>query len=312
MSSTAISYSNLALDWSPESKRDHTFNLIAIVAISTALALGIIFSTIHVPKDERKARVVVPERIAKFITQKPKVKTPPKVKPKPPPPPPKPRVIRKKPKDRTPLSKAQKKARKKAEKSGILAFANDLSDLMDTDSISKNLGTKSRKSSRASKRTKIDTAALTSNATTGSGGVSSDKYTTSVGTTQLSASERVALAKALKSGSIDSVKSRSRNDRLGDQYRSEEEITLTMDRNKGKLYSAYARVLRRSPGLKGKIVFEITIAPSGKVTNVRIKMSELNHPALEKSLIARIKGFVFGQRSVEKVTITYPIEFLPS
>ena len=74
----------------------------------------------------------------------------------------------------------------------------------------------------------------------------------------------------------------------------------------------YRRARRADPGLKGKIVLEITIAPSGKVLRVRIKSSELNNPSLEARLIARIKRFDFGVSQTEKVTVTFPIEFLPS
>ncbi len=85
-----------------------------------------------------------------------------------------------------------------------------------------------------------------------------------------------------------------------------------MDKNKSKLHSLYRRARRSHPGLKGKIVLEITIAPSGKVLKVRIKSSELNDPKLESRLVARIKRFDFGSYSVQKVTVTFSIEFLPS
>ena len=64
--------------------------------------------------------------------------------------------------------------------------------------------------------------------------------------------------------------------------------------------------------LIGGIVLEITIAPCDKVLSVRIKSSELNDPKLELRLVARIKRFDFGSDSVEKVTVIFPIEFLPS
>lgn len=309
---SSLTYKDLALGWSPESKRDHTFNLIAIVVVSVMLGIGIVFSFIQVPKEDRKARTVVPERIAKFITQKPKQKPKPKVEVKPPPPP-KPRIQRKRIENKKPLTKKQVKARNKAEKSGLLALGKELSDLIDTSSVDLMVGKKVRRSSVGSKATKIDTAALTSNATKGSGGVGQDKYATSVSQTTLTASERKAIRQALASGSIDSVaKSKTNRSRIGDNFRSEEDITFVMDQNKSKLHSIYRRARRKNPGLKGKIVFKITIASSGQVTKVIIKSSELNDPALEQRLLVRIKGFNFGERNVEKVTVTFPLEFLPS
>ena len=55
-----------------------------------------------------------------------------------------------------------------------------------------------------------------------------------------------------------------------------------------------------------------TIQPSGQVSNVRVKSSELNDKSLEMSLIARIKQFDFGRRPVEPLTVVVPVEFLPS
>ena len=100
--------------------------------------------------------------------------------------------------------------------------------------------------------------------------------------------------------------------RRGDNVRSEEDVIFVMDQNKSKLHSIYRRARRGHPGLKGKIVLEITIAPSGKVLKVRIKSSELNDSKLESRLVARIKRFDFGSNSVEEVTVLFPIEFLPS
>ena len=78
------------------------------------------------------------------------------------------------------------------------------------------------------------------------------------------------------------------------------------------MYSIYNRARRTNPSLKGKIVLEITILPSGKVSNVKIVSSELNDKKLESRLVSRIKLFNFGARDVKAVTVTYPIEFLPS
>ena len=308
---TAMSYKNLALDWSPKSKRDHTFNILSVIVVSVMLALGGIFSLIEVPKEERKARTVVPERVARFILQKEKKKIiKPKVEPKPKPKPK--RIVKKREeKKKKPLNKVQKKARKKAEKSGLLALGKELSDLMDTSSINTMVGKKVRRSVKTT-ATKVNTDALSSNASKDSGGVSQDKYATSVTSTSLSVGERRAIRQALASGSIDAVDKSKGNQRRGDHLRSEEDITFVMDQNKSQLHSIYRRARRKSPGLKGKIVFQITIAPTGEVTSVTIKSSELNNPSLESRLMARIKRFNFGQRSVEKVTVTFPIEFLPS
>ncbi|VAW87997.1 hypothetical protein MNBD_GAMMA17-1199, partial [hydrothermal vent metagenome] len=79
-----------------------------------------------------------------------------------------------------------------------------------------------------------------------------------------------------------------------------------------KLFSIYNRERRTDPGLKGTIVLEIVIAPSGEVVEVRIVSSELNNSKLERRILSRIKQFNFGEKDVGTVTVSYPIEFIPS
>ncbi|MCK4708418.1 MAG: energy transducer TonB, partial [Gammaproteobacteria bacterium] len=94
--------------------------------------------------------------------------------------------------------------------------------------------------------------------------------------------------------------------------RAEEGITIVFDQHKSQLYTIYNRARRKNPGLKGKIVLEITVAPSGKVTKIRVISNQLNDSKLETRLVKRIKQFNFGAQLVEEITVTYPIEFLPS
>jgi TonB family protein len=70
--------------------------------------------------------------------------------------------------------------------------------------------------------------------------------------------------------------------------------------------------LRKNPSLQGKLVLSLTIAPSGKITAIKMVSSDLRDAALENKLIQRIKMFDFGAKPVEAVTITYPIDFLPA
>ena len=59
-------------------------------------------------------------------------------------------------------------------------------------------------------------------------------------------------------------------------------------------------------------MLELAIAPNGSVVKCRIVSSELNNPKLEKRLVARIKLFKFAAKDVSQITITYPVDFLPS
>jgi len=313
-------YDQLALGWHPEGKGDSKFKLITAITVAVSLLFAIVMSSIDVPEPDREARAVVPERIANFILEKKEKPKPKVVKPKPKPKPiakPKPKVkkISRKKDKQKPLTKTQKKARQKAADSGLLALGNELADLMDTSDVSAMVGGKVKASSASATRAAgHNRDLLTAGASKGSGGVNSDEYASLVGKTQLSQREITLVRQSLLSsdaaGNSRDAKRRSKSRSGG--VRAEEDITIVFDQNKSKLYSIYNRARRKNPGIKGKIVLAITIAPGGNVIRVKIVSSELGDPNLERRLLSRIKQFKFGAKKVEQITVTYPIEFLPS
>jgi TonB family protein len=94
--------------------------------------------------------------------------------------------------------------------------------------------------------------------------------------------------------------------------RTREEIELVFDKNKSAIYALYSRALRENPALQGKVVLEVTIAPSGEVTECKVISSELNDADLERKLVARVKLFRFEGRDVAVMTTTKPIDFFPA
>ena len=98
----------------------------------------------------------------------------------------------------------------------------------------------------------------------------------------------------------------------GKPSRSREEIETIFDRNKGALYALYTRAQRDNPELAGKLVLEITIAPNGEVTAVKLVSSELKDPELERKILSRVKMFRFEARDVEVITANKPIDFFPA
>ena len=313
-------YEQLALGWRPGGKSDFQFKVITAVVVTVMFLLAVAISSIDVPEKKRQARQAVPERIAKFILEKkekPKAKIEkPKPKPKPrPKPKPKVKKITEKKVDKKPLTKTQKKAREKAADSGLLALGNELADLMDTSDVSSMVGGKVKASSAsASKAGSNNRALLMADAGKGSGGVDAGEYTTGVGQTRLTRRELTQVRQSLISSGAE-LKARDakrKNKPRTGGVRSEESITMVIDQNKSKLYSIYNRARRKDPSIKGKIILEITITPAGKVSRIKVVSSELNNKRLESRLVSRIKQFNFGAMKVETVTVTYPIEFLPS
>lgn len=319
---TAQSYNKLALAWIPDSHDTRLFYLVTAIVFAFAIVLALAVSVVDVPEKERRVRQAVPERVAEFITEKKKVEIPtpvPTPVPTPKPiPTPKPKVVRKTETEaeaKKPLTEEEKVARDTAANSGLLALANEMADLIDTSEVNEQVGGKLSKTNAAAKQVAgLDASIITADAGKGSGGVNTGDYVAGVSGTKLSARD-VELVKQslLKSDQVAAKDGSAKaSGERGDDVRSEEQVTMVFDRNKSKLYQIYNRERRKKPGLKGKIVLEITIAPDGSVTNVRIASSELNDPALERRLIARVKQFNFGAQNVEPVTVTFPIEFLPS
>jgi len=70
--------------------------------------------------------------------------------------------------------------------------------------------------------------------------------------------------------------------------------------------------MREHPELQGKLVLELTIAPSGEVTMCRVVSSELHDADLESKIVARVKAYRFEAKDVETITTTKPIDFFPS
>jgi len=312
---STLYYENLALGWRPESKSDREFKLLATTVVVVMLVVAFVLSSMDLPKAKREANPVIPPRIAKFVIEKEKQKPRPKpkpVKPKPKPQPIEKHVVKslKKPSEiQKPLTKQQKKARDKAAESGLLALSTELSDLMDTSDVAKQVGGSVNASAGAAVAARQISSVLTDNVNSGSGGVDVNKYATTVGKSTLAQRAITQVNQSLiASGSTGSSNGKSRTGNV----RSEEEVTIIFDQNKSKLFSIYNRERRKNPGLKGKIVLEITIAANGKVTAVKVVSSELNSPSLESRLISRIKTFNFGEQNVKSVTVKYPIEFLPS
>lgn len=317
---TALSYNKLALAWIPDSHDTRLFYRVIAIVFAVFIVLAVAMSMVEVPEKER-VRKAVPERVAQFISEKKKVAptpTPtPVATPTPKPiPTPTPKVVRKKETEaeiNKPLTEQEQADRDRAKETGLLALGSELIDLMDTSDIDSQVGKKLKKSSEDSKKAAgLDASIITADAGKGSGGVSTGDYAAGVSGAQLSDRDVAAVKQTLLQGDRVAGKSKSGSEERTGNVRSEEEVTIVFDRNKGKLYQIYNRERRKKPGLKGKIVLEITIAPDGSVTKVKIASSELNDPDLERRLIARVKQFNFGAKSVEPVTVTFPIEFLPS
>jgi TonB family protein len=310
---------SLSLPWSISAEDERRFRKIVTIVLALTVALGIAIPMLPTLKKPTEQEVELPPRVAKLIFEKrtaPKPKTKPKVvekKPEPKPvekkkPLPKkktPPKVAKKPKPKKPPVDALEQARKKASSAGLLALQDSLADLRDQ-SVDELKGSR-RLDDSGSTAKKTERALVTSKVGSGSAGINTSNMSRSTGSTQLAA----RTATEVKSSIVKtSLKKNSKNARS--PSRSHEDIQIVFDKNKSAIFNIYNRALRKDPTLQGKLVIQLSIAPSGKVTGITLISSELRDQALERKLLARIKMINFGAKPVDNVTITYPIDFLPA
>jgi TonB family protein len=313
------------LPWNTQDADERRFYLITGTVLIITILFGLLIPMIELPEKERFKKQTLPPRLARLILEQKKV-PPPKPKPA------KKLVDKKKPEKKkekkpepkkkpAPEKKPQKKiakkpstteqARKKAASTGLLAFSDQLADLRD-DSAVPQTGTIRKLSAKGEKAASASRSIITGGASKGSGGINTSALSRNTGgqglggrsTTQVESRAATAKQKATTS-------SRGKGkDHKGNRTR--EEIQTVFDQNKGAVYALYNRALRKDPTLRGKVVLELTISPSGKVTKCRIISSELNDKKLERKLVSRIKLFKFMAKDVETAVVSYPIDFLPS
>jgi protein TonB len=305
MTALAANYRIFDLPWTPDEDESRRLKRTARTLLIVFAAIGILIPLI--PMSERPKPAPLPEEVVRLVLEPPPA--PPKVETKKPEPP-KPEA---KPESKPvpqPVDK-QAEARKKAEKAGLLAMKDELEDLRQalepTEMSSAPMIGKVEGESRAER------SLVTSRTGVGSGGINTGRLSSGFGSGPGNLKGHAAgTAVPSFADKIGDDRKASRTGSGGKASRSREEIEIVFDRNKSAIYSLYSRALREQPELQGKVVIQLTIAPSGEVTDCRIVSTELNDAELEKKLVARIRMFRFEARDVEAMTTTKPIEFFPA
>jgi periplasmic protein TonB len=295
-------YRRYELPWSPSEEMERRFRVILRNLIIAFAIAAVVIALL--PRRERVVNTEsLPERVVQLVMEPPP--------PPPPPPPPKPEVQKEVEKVPTPKPVTPPvDARVKASKSGLLASMDDLAALRDInlDKLAKN----QPKTTDPGDVSEVTRSLITSKAGGTSGGISAP---TSSGLNAGSGSLngfRVGQVKDPTLASGSQGNGATRGGGSGKASRSADEIALVFTRNKGAIDSMYARALRDNPALQGKVVIELTIAPSGDITAVRIVSSDLNDPEFESKLLARIRLFKFEAKDVAALTATKPIDFFPA
>jgi periplasmic protein TonB len=299
-------YREFELPWEGDEESNERFRKILRVLLIILALFGILFPLLPSPKHTMAEEV--PERLARVMTQTPK--------PPPPPPPPKPKEEEKpkiEPKVamvKPPPVDERQRAHERAQKqlNQVKDELADLRDVMDLTPLeTKNLSGAVGADSHAER------SLITSKVGSGSGGITSANASRGFGTGagSLTGHDTTAVTSGIAKSGLNS-RGPAVSGGGGKAGRSREEIELVFDKNKGRIYSLYARALRDNAELQGKLVLEFTIAPNGEVTMCRVVSSELKDPDLERKIIALVRLFRFDPKDVDSITTTKPIDFFPA
>jgi len=334
--STALGYYHSSiLPWTFVPEEERRFRRVIQVALVFYFVVVIAATVVTVPKPERSTARPLSPQLAKLILEREKPKPkPPEIKeekkpeqkkeaekPKP--------EEKKKPEKKVEEKKPEpvkedvpppppkvdlEAARKKAAKSGLLALSDDLADLREAPTI--NLKSVGVTKSTAPIKESTSAPQVLTQARGSSGGVDTRALTSGI------ASRRVGGGGDLQARATEQVDSpveaqakleaKSPNKPNRVLPRSDEEIQLIFQRYKGAIEQLYQRARREDPTLKGRVVVEITIEPSGAVSACKVLSSELSAPDLLTKVVARIRTINFGAKDVSVFTISYPIDFVPT
>jgi hypothetical protein len=296
----------MIMPWTKKGEDEKKYRKILLLTLLICIFLGLAIPQWRLSIPDRAEVVPIPERLAKVIKKR-EIPKPKPVKPKP---------EEKKPEEKKPEEKKQPtkeerlQARKKVQNKGVLAFRNNLANLLE-DTPEAKLGASASLSNKGSVAQNVNRHILTTQATTGSGGIRTSSLSRDVAGTgdKMSA---VAFSRVQSDIGTAMADDRPLSDGPGPS-RSDEEIQIVFDRYKAALYRIYNRELRSNPTLQGKIVLRITIDPDGSVSLCKMESTDLASKTLVAKIVERVKSFNFGDKpGVPKITILYPIDFLPA
>jgi len=288
------------LPWAPRDETERRFRLILLILAIVFMGLALLLALLPHPPTATNTESL-PERVVKLVMEPPP--------PPPPPPPPKPEP---KPLEKTPVPVAAPKApidpRAKAAKSGLLAQSADLTAMLRDDNVDKFAKDQTPTTDPGDVST-ISRATITAQTGSTSGGISAP---TSSGLAAGSGSLNGIRTASIKAPTLAAAHAATRGGGSGKGSRSADEVALVFDKNKGSIFALYTRALRDNPGLQGKVVVEVTIAPSGEVTGAKVISTELNDPEFEAKLLARVRLYKFEAEDVAALTATREIDFFPA
>ena len=291
-------YRSFELPWETDPEEQRRFRRLLLIGLALVLLFGVVLPFIHLPKRAVSAEEAVPPRLARLMEQE---------RPKPPPPKPEKPKAEPKPTETPKPVDTRKKMENSAAMRAIKDELADLRDQIDTSSLQNRQLTAAVGQDARSERSLI-----TSRVGSGSAGIVTASASRGFGSGAGALSDHNTAAVNSRIAAETAQNRVTRNGSSGKASRSQEEIELVFDRNKGAIYALYTRAMRERADLQGKMVLQLTISPAGEVTDCRLLSSELGDEDLERKIIARVRLFRFEARDVEIITAKKTIEFFPN
>ncbi len=308
---------SMAMPWTKDSESERRFRRSLLVAFLFYVVFGSVILLWKLPPPARPAVAVVPERLVSMLRKEP-----------PRPEQPKPKEEKKTQKDQEKTSEKPKEdqprpadtesqaARKKAESTGVLAFKDAFKDLME-ETPQARLGAEARLNNQPAAaagqaRASRSIIALPG-ASGGSGGISNSAVSRNIGSGSGNGNGISGVGFSRVQSSVAGLAQESRPLSSGPgPSRTDEEIQIVFDKYKAALYRMYNAELRKNPTLRGKMILRITIEPGGEVSACSVQSNDLASQELVAQIVERVQKFNFGPKEkVSRITILYPIDFLP-
>ncbi len=289
--------------------QDERFRRLAVTFVGVTLMLALVIPWIPVPEVERavhedplrRVAEIVLERRLRPVVPEPEVRPPRETPPPATPAPPEVAVA--------PAPQTVRQAQEKASVAGLLAFRDQLAALRDTvdTAILQDTASIQRGAGEAAK---LDRSLIASRSGSRLAGVNTAALSRDIGGIAVAGRETTRVE--APEDEVADAGARRLVAETPDAVRSIEEIRRVFDENKGAIYAIYNRALRRDPTLLGKVVLELVIEPSGRVSGCDVVSSDLADEEMLVKILRRVQLFDFGQRDVGVTRISYPVHFLPS
>ena len=317
------------LPWSKRQEEEQRFRWVLLATVLLLALFSALMPYLPVEKEEQQFQEV-PPRVAQLVLERrqPPPPPPPAEQPEPEPEPvpePEPEVVEEtpppepvpapepEPEPPAPAPDRTAQARERASSAGVLAFADELADLREVAGDDLAPSAPLSDAGQAATGGPNQRSLITSDVGGASRGINTATLSRNTGGTGLRGRETSRVESPVDQQAAEAA-ARRREERAQGRRpeRTDEEIHLVFDRNKSAFDRLYRRALRSNPTLQGKVVVELTIAPSGEVTAVEVVASDLRDDDLERKIALRVKRLQFPDKDVAVETVRYSIDFVPS